>query len=223
MAHIAQSELTASERTVLAEDRARWERMGGGAHLDDWLAYGPGLLIRRRLAMKLGHVNRPEGRNYAAAFSALMEKDGLHTMDKTSISAVLWLEDNPEHLRILREIRETMTVGERSRLNSPIAARQQVEKILKVRAGGVEETLRTSPFAMLKRKVAEQDRQLADLQERLASAQRDADRSFFDIKLDRAEHIGRALADNVSQSKFRRIVDSALARYKAKQSPAPAG
>jgi len=22
--------------------------MGSGAHLDDWLAYGPGLLIRRR-------------------------------------------------------------------------------------------------------------------------------------------------------------------------------
>lgn len=73
-----------------------------------------------------------------------MEHDGLH-MDKTSISAVLWLYDDPEPMSILREIRETMTVGERALLNSPISARQQVEKILRAREGGVEETMRTSP------------------------------------------------------------------------------
>jgi len=39
--------------------------MGSGAHLDDWLAYGPGLLIRRRLAMRIAYVNRPEGKGYA--------------------------------------------------------------------------------------------------------------------------------------------------------------
>ena len=41
---IKQTDLTVSERQVLDDDRERWRRMGSGAHLDDWLAYGPGLL-----------------------------------------------------------------------------------------------------------------------------------------------------------------------------------
>jgi hypothetical protein len=126
---IKQNELTASERTVLAEDRERWKRMGAGAHLDDWLAYGNGLMIRRRMAMRIAYVNRPEGRGYATTFAELMKHDGLDGMDKTSISCVLWLHDEPERLTILREIRDTMKVGERARLNSPISARQRVEKL----------------------------------------------------------------------------------------------
>jgi hypothetical protein len=61
---IKQTDLTVSERQVLDDDRERWRRMGSGAHLDDWLAYGPGLLIRRRLAMRIAYVNRPEGKGY---------------------------------------------------------------------------------------------------------------------------------------------------------------
>ena len=94
--------------------------MGGGAHLDDWLAYQPRLMIRRRLAMRIAFVNRPEGKGYAQAFAQLMKSDGLDHMDKTSISAVLWLGDEPERMQMLRELREAMTPGRRSRLNSPI-------------------------------------------------------------------------------------------------------
>jgi hypothetical protein len=86
---IKQTDLTVSERQVLDDDRERWQRMGSGAHLDDWLAYGPGLLIRRRLAMRIAYVNRPEGKGYARAFAQLMEHDGLDTMDKTSIGGAL--------------------------------------------------------------------------------------------------------------------------------------
>jgi hypothetical protein len=39
--------------------------------------------------MRLAHVNRPEGKGYALAFAQLMKADGLDTMEKTSISAVL--------------------------------------------------------------------------------------------------------------------------------------
>ena len=70
--------------------------MGAGGHLDDWLAYQPGLMIRRRLAMRMAFTNKPEGKGYAQAFAELMKADGLHTMDKTSITAVLWLGDDPE-------------------------------------------------------------------------------------------------------------------------------
>ena len=39
---IRQTDLTANERQVLANDRTRWQKMGAGAHLNDWLAYGDG-------------------------------------------------------------------------------------------------------------------------------------------------------------------------------------
>jgi hypothetical protein len=54
------------------------------------------------------------------------------TWPKTTITALLWLDDDPERMRILREIRESMTSGERARLNSPISARQRVEKVVEL-------------------------------------------------------------------------------------------
>ena len=126
---IKHKELTPSEYEVLSRDKERWQRMGAGGHLDDWLAYQPGLMIRRRLAMRMAFTNKPEGKGYAQAFAELMKADGLHTMDKISIAAVLWLGDDPERMRLLRDLREAMTPGQRSRLNSPIRARQRVEAI----------------------------------------------------------------------------------------------
>jgi hypothetical protein len=79
-------DLTQSEREVLKEDAARWKRMGAGSHLDEWLSYQPGLEIRRRLAMRIAFTNKPDGKAYATAFAALMRADGLHTMDKASIT-----------------------------------------------------------------------------------------------------------------------------------------
>jgi hypothetical protein len=60
---IKQTDLTQAERDVLKADGVRWKRMGNAGHLYDWLAYHPGLSIRRRLAMKMAHTNRPEGKN----------------------------------------------------------------------------------------------------------------------------------------------------------------
>ena len=52
--------------------------------------------------MRMTFVNKPEGKGYAQAFAELMKADGLDTMDKTSISAVLWLGDDPERMRVPR-------------------------------------------------------------------------------------------------------------------------
>src|SRR5512132_2357148 len=98
-----------------------------------------------------------------------MKADGLDTMDRTSISAVLWLGDDPERSQILRELREAMTPGQRSRLNSPITARQRVEAILLARRSGVdEETVRASPVALLKEQLTARDREIAQLKSELA-------------------------------------------------------
>jgi hypothetical protein len=214
---LRQTELTANERHILIEDRERWTRMGASAHLHDWLAYGEGLMIRRRLAMKINHLNRPEGKGYAQTFGQLMKLDGLDTMDKTSISAVLWLHDDPERMAMLREILETMTVGQRARLNSPISARQRVEKQLKVRSGGEEAKSPTSPLTIMRKALVEREHKIAHLEEQLAAA--DAG-SLFDLRRDKAEDIGLTIAANVGRDKALGIVKAITA---AMNKPKPAG
>jgi hypothetical protein len=211
-------ELTQSERDVLKEDGKRWHRMGAGSHLDDWLAYYPGLAIRRRLAMRLAFTNKPEGKGYAQAFAELMKADGLiDPAVRTSFTAVLWLGDDPERVQILRELREAMTPGQRSRLNSPITARQRVEAILLARQHGVEETMRASPVALLKEQLLERDREIAELQQKLA---KQADGSLFDLKRDSADDIALTIVSNLSAHKAKTLADGILAWLKKPQKPA---
>jgi hypothetical protein len=218
---IEQRDLIQSERDVLAEDRKRWKLMGAGAHLDDWLAYGPGLMIRRRLAMRMAFTNRPEGRGYTREFSKLMKHDGLDTMDKTSITAVLWLNDDGERLNVLREIREGLTPGERSRLNSPISARQRVEKVLKARDVGAEETMKTSPLAVAKKMIADRDREISILQEHINELEADREQgSLFDLRRDNATDIATVIAGTVTQGKAKKIAALILEAVKAAR---PAG
>ena len=148
------TELTKNERDVLALDTKRWGAHGRRGPPDDWLAYGPGLMIRRRLAMKMAHANRPVGKLYGDNFAALMNADGLGHMDGTSVSAVLWLHGDPERMQILRDMRETMSPGQRARLNSAITARRRIEDILKARASGLEEAEKVSSVALLKQQLA---------------------------------------------------------------------
>jgi len=213
---IAQTELTASERDVLAQDRERWSRLGAGAHLDDWLSFGPGLMIRRRLAMRIAHTNKPEGRGYVTAMNQILKHDGLDGMDKTSMTAVLWLHDEAGRLTVLREIREGMKIGDRARLNSPITARQRVEKLLKARATGTEESVRQSPMSNLKRQVAEKDREIAQLRDKLAKAEA-RDGSRFDLNRDSAEDIGRVIVGSIGESKARKIAKEIEEGLKAKR------
>jgi hypothetical protein len=177
------------------------------------------LAIRRRLAMKIAFVNKPEGKGYNQAFAELMKADDLHTMDKTSISAVLWIGDDPERIRILRQMREAMTPGQRSRLNSPITARQRVDTILKARQDGpgAEEAVRASPVALLKEQVMEQAREIADLQTKLAK--HDAG-SLFDLKHDKADDIAVAIVNSVSEHKAKAIANGIAAWFKTRQKPA---
>ena len=102
--------------------------------------------------MRLAFTNKPEGKGYAQAFGELMKADGLlDPAVKTSFTAVLWLGDDPERMKgPARAARGHVSPGQRSRLNSPITARQRVEAILQARRHGGEESVKTSPVALLK-------------------------------------------------------------------------
>jgi hypothetical protein len=216
---LEQDTLTANERSMLAQAGERWQRMGAGAHLADWLAFGEPLLLLRTMAMRLAFVNRPEGKGYVQAFAALMKTHNLDTMDKGSISAVLWLNDNPERLTMLREIQGTMTPGQRSRLNSPKSARDRVEQMLKARAGGTEDAIATSPVARLKEQLAQLERQLHEKDQKIAALQK-ADGSLFDLRKDSAEDIVAVTVRTISENKAKQIAAGISAHFKK---PKPAG
>jgi hypothetical protein len=70
----------------------------------------------------------------------------------------------------------------------------------------------------VQKRVADLEREVADLKAKLARH----DGSRFDLGLDSAVDIGRALADNVSESKAASIFKAARERYKQKKQR-PAG
>jgi hypothetical protein len=152
------------------------------------------------------------------AFAELMKADGLlDPAVKTSFTAVLWLGDDPERIQILRKLREAMTPGQRSRLNSPITTRQRVEAILQARRHGTEETVKASPVALLKHQIVEQAREIAELQHKLAKRE---EGSLFDLKHDSADDIASTIVGYLSAHKAKSLADGILARLKKSQKPA---
>jgi hypothetical protein len=140
------ADLDAEDRKTLAEDRKRMERLSKGSQLDDWLAFGPGLLIRRRLAKNiagLAETDLAKGHRYSRAFKEQMEMDGLYDRTtksdvmKSTLTAVLWFYDDEKQeerrREVLEEIRRNMTPGQRARFNSPISAQQRVLDELRTR------------------------------------------------------------------------------------------
>jgi hypothetical protein len=226
MDDIRRTELTQDEKETLAKDEERAKHMGGGAHLNDWLAFGPGLMILRRLAMRVAHSNVARGKRYSEAMSAVMAGSAvalLFERQQTAMTAVMWFydqpSDQPSRLGILQEIRDTMTAGQRARLNSPIAARKRVEQVLKARMGDAPEEaeakIREAPLTILKRQNMELVREVAQLQERL----RRDDGSLFDLVKDTAEDIGDHIALNprISSSKAERIAKQILVKVKERK------
>jgi hypothetical protein len=131
-------------------------------------------------------------------------------------------------MTILRDIRSTMTPGERSRLNSPISARQRVDKVLSARASGNEEAARASPLRILKQQLAESQRAQAHLQEQLAAAQTDGSR--FDLVRSSVDNIATVIADpgTISHGRAKNIALTVLDKLgyekpALRKKPSPAG
>jgi hypothetical protein len=236
--NIEERELTEGERKVLADDRERWAKLTTGSQLDELLAFGHGLLIRRRMAMNAAYVTKPEGRGYVEAFNRIMVKDGFYrdrpnspeakreeSRTRTMFTAILWLHDPLDRLQILNELRASMSPDQRARLNSPITARQYVEKEIARRKAvkdGVEEsttTVRESKLTELKRKNAELERENGTLREKLARADGG---SLFDLQQSSNDEIATVFAGHWSARRWREFRAKADVAFKAKEQK-PAG
>lgn len=191
--HILRTELQQEDREIVAEAKKRWANLGSGAHLREWMGLAPALRIQRKLAMHLNNTNQPKGRGYTRDYGELLRAMGINTKDgklMTTLTAVLWIDDQPERITTLREIIDTMSPGERSRLNSPITARQRIEKILYARDAGKEDKLKVSPMAIIKAQLMEATREIADLKQDLASAK---DGNACDFMKDTIDNIARTM------------------------------
>ena len=113
-----------------------------------------------------------------------------------------------------------MTPGERARLNSPITARQRVEKVLKAREGGPKRRkMRASPVTQWKDKVAALERENALLKSKLEAAEK-RDGSLFDLQQDTVADIASTIVRRVTESKAHRIAKAIQDELKAKKLPA---
>ena len=200
------TDLNPSEREILAADKERWARLGAGAHLEEWFTFYPGILIRRRLAMRMANTDRPRGRGYTTALSQLLRDDGINTNDKNAIKCftdVAWLHDDPERMTVLRELLQVLTPGERARVNSPITARLRVVAEQKRRDNpNPGPTVRASQIRILTDQVAEQTRTIAHLQEQLAGVEAG---SRFDLSRDSVDTIVRVFIDPTTMPRRKAI------------------
>jgi hypothetical protein len=219
-------------RERFERDARRAEHMVGGSHLQEWMDFEVTLHSIRSEAMRAASTNKPQGRGYNEAHAALMHYYKLDQLDKTSVSAVLWLTDpkdkyGPDMLtrkQILDSLLSVMLPHERSKLGSPITARQKVQKRIELLAKSGEDTsdvVTEKPLS--KSKQTEQE--LAVALEKVARLERQVarhdDGSLFDLKHDNVISIVTVIINTVSPNKAKEIASAIMAQLKKK--PMPAG
>ena len=102
--------------------------------------------------------------------------------------------------------------GSRARLNSPISARQRVEKLLKPPKAESEEEHKRETYKAV---VARLEDEIARLKADLTKAKSEG--SLFDLQLTDTKGIGRIIADSVSEWKAKEIAKAITDRIKAKK------
>jgi hypothetical protein len=108
--------------------------------------------------------------------------------------------------------------------DSSISPKLERREVARWRTGESDKVIVDGKAVERKRKpsLAEQLKAAKTENETLKAKLKSAGGSLFDLKLDRAEEIGRLIADNMSESRFDTAVKAAKAHYKAKRSK-PAG
>jgi hypothetical protein len=125
------AKLSQKEQQIIKADAERWQgHLDQASHLKEWLAFGPGLLIRQRMALRLSNSQRPIGRRYSEQMNLICKQTEKLAAQITSI---LWLHggqpDEPEgRMDRLNRILADMSPYDRAMLNLPTSARLRVMK-----------------------------------------------------------------------------------------------
>jgi hypothetical protein len=102
---------------VIELAQAAANRLIAGAAWEDWVAVGRALLVGCTAAMREAHVNKPEGKTYAATFSRWLITNKLDKVaDKATRSRLLELLD---HIEAVQKWRSTLPANKQLELNHP--------------------------------------------------------------------------------------------------------
>jgi hypothetical protein len=112
------SRTTDPDQTTLRRGQEAWHRLKKGSTFEDWKQVGAAHVLGRTAAMREAHVNKPEGRNYNAAFGRWQKQCGFDDLDKAARSRLFEMMD---HLAKIEGWRATLTVTQRLDLNHPTA------------------------------------------------------------------------------------------------------
>jgi hypothetical protein len=104
------------EIAAIRHGQEAWCRLRAGSTWADWVAVGMAHVIGRTTAMRDGHINKPKGHSYNAAFSAWQKKFGFESLDKGDRSRLF---DVMDHLKEIDDWLQKLPESERLRLNHP--------------------------------------------------------------------------------------------------------
>jgi len=104
------------EIAAIRHGQEAWCRLRAGSTWTDWVAVGTAHVIGRTTAMRDGHINKPKGRSYNAAFSAWQKRFGFEGLDRGDRSRLF---DVMDHLKEIDGWLKKLPESERVRLNHP--------------------------------------------------------------------------------------------------------
>jgi hypothetical protein len=188
------------ETVAIRRGQEAWSRLRAGLTWSDWVAVGLAHVIGRTAAMRYGHVNKPKGRSYNAAFHAWQKKFGFEGLDKGDRARLF---DVVDHLKEIGDWLQKLTENERLRLNHPSSVWRRWKAATATPKPDTEPKL--SPYAKL------QAEHMALIEER-DRYKREIERGGGDLwdKADRVKDITKVMIDQLGKSKAEKVAREIL-------------
>ena len=198
------SRTTDPDQTVIVLGQAAWHRLKKGSTFEDWKQVGAAHVLGRTTAMREAHVNKPEGRNYNAAFDRWQKQCGFEDLDKAARSRLFEMMDN---LAKIEAWRATLTVMQRLDLNHPSAV------VRRWKASTVVPDPNAPPRVSAFQKLNESVRTLQEDNDRM---RREIESGGGDLwrKTDRVKDISKVMIDQLGKTKAEKVAREILAALK---------
>jgi hypothetical protein len=192
------------EHDAVRQGQEAWHRLRHNSTWQDWKKVGVAHVIGRATAMRDGHINKPKGRSYNAAFSAWQKKFGFTDLDKGDRARLF---DVMDHLKEIDGWLQKLPENERLRLNHPSSIWRRWKAA--TAAPKPDTQLKPSPMRKLK------DELVAVIEERYRY-KREVERGGGDVwtPQDSAKAIAKIMLGKLSKSKAEKVAREILAALK---------
>jgi hypothetical protein len=176
-----------------------WQRLQNNSTWQDWRAVGAAHVIGRTTAMRDGHVNKPKGRSYNAAFTAWQKKFGFQDLDSGDRTRLFKVMD---HLKEIETFLQKLPLPERLRLNHPSSVWRRWKASQKPKTDA-------EPRLTLRQKL---ETELANVIEERDRYKREVDRGGGDLwsAEDRPQDIAKVILTKLTKRKAKTVAQAIL-------------